>query len=61
MGDMIDLNDILITSPGNTYYARVNGYYPIEGELDRQSRFRELLLYIYTAYHRGQRVYGKTA
>lgn len=34
-GDVIDLNDILITSPGNTYFARVTGYYLLEDELEK--------------------------
>lgn len=32
-GDRIDLNDIFIKDPGNTYYARVKGYTLLEGDL----------------------------
>ncbi|MCC8018496.1 MAG: peptidase S24 [Rikenellaceae bacterium] len=34
-GDVIDLNEQLITSHGNTYYARVLDDYLLEGELER--------------------------
>jgi SOS-response transcriptional repressor LexA len=32
-GDRIDLNEVFIRDPGNTYYARVSGYLLLEGEL----------------------------
>ncbi len=34
-GDVVDLNEQLITSHGNTYYARVLDDYLLEGELER--------------------------
>lgn len=32
--DSIDLNDVLITTPGSTYFARVNSYFLAEEELE---------------------------
>ncbi|MCD8072825.1 MAG: peptidase S24 [Alistipes sp.] len=32
-GDRIDLNEVFINDPGNTFYARVKGYTLLEGEL----------------------------
>lgn len=33
VGDRVDLNDVFINDPGNTYFARVSGYYLLEGDL----------------------------
>ena len=33
-GDRIDLNEVFIKDPGNTYFARVKGYYLLEGDLE---------------------------
>lgn len=35
IGDRIDLNEVLILSPGATYYARVRDYYLVEEELEQ--------------------------
>ncbi len=32
-GDRIDLNEVFIRDSGNTYYARVSGYFLLEGDL----------------------------
>lgn len=32
-GDRVDLNEVFIKDPGNTYFARVKGYCLLEGEL----------------------------
>ena len=34
-GDRIDLNEVLILTPGATYYGRVRDYYMIEAELEQ--------------------------
>lgn len=54
IGDRIDLNEVLILSPGATYYARVRDYYLVEEELEQGDGhpFRHAA---YTA-HRGPRV-----
>jgi len=33
IGDRIDLNEVFIKDSGNTYYARVKGYYLLDGDL----------------------------
>ena len=40
IGDRIDLNEVLILSPGATYYARVRDYYLVEEELEQGDGIR---------------------
>lgn len=54
IGDRIDLNEVLILSPGATYYARVRDYYLVEEELEQGDGI--LFDTRLTPAHRGPRV-----